>query len=129
MTSLLSEELGAYLDGLRAAFPAIEEVWLIGSRANHTAHAGSDWDFIAFADQAACDEIEVDAQWHRADVDLLVVVDGNEFKRPWGNPQAGTLEAWAWKRAGPTAATYIGSTWSDDEDAWVEQKFNAVRVR
>jgi hypothetical protein len=129
MTSLLSEELGTYLDELRVAYPAIEEIWLIGSRANNGVHAGSDWDFVAFADEETCQQIEVETRWHRADVDLLVVIDGDSFKRAWGKPKSGSLKEWSWKQNGPTSATYIGTKWSDDDEAWAEQVVKAVRVR
>ena len=129
MTAVLSEELGTYLDQLRSAYPEIREVWLIGSRANHSVHAGSDWDLIAFADEATCEAVEADSQWHRLDVDLLIVTDGNSFKRPWGRAKTGDLTKWEWHQVDPWSATYKGTKWPDDEEMWTEETLRAIRVR
>lgn len=129
MTARLSDELETWLDQLLVAYPAIREVWLIGSRANHRAHAGSDWDLVTFADEATCEAIEVDIQWHRADVDLLIVTDGDNFKRPWGRPKAGSLTKWEWRPTELGSATYKGTKWPDEDEMWTEELFQAVRIR
>lgn len=129
MTARLSDELETWLDQLLVAYPAIREVWLIGSRANRSAHAGSDWDLVAFADEATSEAVEADSQWHRPDVDLLVVTDGNNFKRPWGAPKAGSLTRWGWRQTDPGSATYEGTKWPDEDEMWTEERFQAVRVR
>jgi Polymerase beta, Nucleotidyltransferase len=41
-----------YVSALVSAYSAIREVWLYGSRANETARPDSDWDYLAFADEA-----------------------------------------------------------------------------
>jgi predicted nucleotidyltransferase len=41
---------GRYIRDLVAAYPAVKEVWLYGSRANGYADPDSDWDYLAFAD-------------------------------------------------------------------------------
>ena len=55
------------------AFPAIDEVWLCGSRAEGTATAASDWDLIAFGwDRLSADVVEPVRRFSAERFDLFV---------------------------------------------------------
>ena len=102
-----------YVSELVTKYPRIREIWLIGSRANGSATADSDWDYLAFADEETFIRLKSDPQINRDGVDLMVVRDGVNFASPWtdGNRQKqGTLAktggGWDWKRCSPTRATY-----------------------
>lgn len=79
----LPEELGMYVDDLRRRVPQIGEVWLLGPRVNDEHHRGSDWDLLAFADEAALRTIRSDPSLHRDDLHLSVVTDGDRFRPAW----------------------------------------------
>jgi predicted nucleotidyltransferase len=92
------------------------EVWLIGSRANETYKASSDWDFLVFGNKMLLNEISKIPIIKG--VDVLVVIDGNEFERPWclsdGTSKSGSLISWDWKKLSDSEATYKGTKWPAD---------------
>jgi len=100
-----------YVSQITAAYPAIREVWLIGSRANGTEGASSDWDYLAFADDNTLADLSRSVRFNWRGVDLLVVVDKVNFAEPWVNDKGqktGSLAAddWNWKRITETEASY-----------------------
>lgn len=92
------------------------ETWLMGSRANGSAHAGSDWDLLVFGDTTLLDSLKKGPPIQNADV--LVVHDGNDFCSPWadskGHIKSGSLAQWQWERKSPTSAVYSGTKWPND---------------
>lgn len=85
-----------YIRELVAAYPAIREVWLYGSRANGSVTPGSDWDYLAFADAGTLADLSRDVRFHVEGIDLMIVTDKVRFAKPWiddgrQNPKAGTL--------------------------------------
>lgn len=92
------------------------ETWLMGSRANGSARAGSDWDLLVFGDVTLLDSLKKESPPNNADV--LVVHDGNEFCSPWadskGRIKSGSLAQWKWERRSSTSAVYWGTKWPDD---------------
>lgn len=106
---LISLEIRGYLNKLVAKYPSIQEIWLIGSRVNRSAEA-KDWDFIVFADEDALAALEKDADFDMPDIDLLIVYDGDRFKKPRGN-KSGSLTEWGWRIIDPMngKAQYQGS--------------------
>lgn len=126
----LPEEIGMYVDGLRKACPAIEEVWLVGPRVNEPEHRGSDWELVAFADRRVLDAVRADRSWQRPDVSLLVVVDGDRYEKAWGGSESGSLSRLDWRLEDPHTATYVdgGAARRDGTDA-ARRRSSAVRVR
>jgi len=113
---LTEADANRYVAELVAAYPAIREVWLFGSRANGTAREDSDWDYLAFGDWIVLDALRSDARFRRAGVDLLVVTNGARFETPWLNPTGinwGSLgddmEGLRWKQLSATTATYTAT--------------------
>ena len=108
-----------YIGRLVQAYPSIREIWLLGSRANGSERPDSDWDCLAFGDDAgALNQLHNDPQFDDPKVDLLFVGPGlDEAIEPWCDP--GT----SWKKLGfghapggikwrvisPTEASYVES--------------------
>lgn len=110
-----------YVDLLRAEHPAIEQVWLVGPRANDENSQGAVWDLVAFGDEEVLQALREQEKWHRDDVALAIVVDGNRFEPAWGNGRGGTLTDLRWRIEDPQSATYA----VPDAD----ERVSAVRVR
>ena len=125
------------LDAPRAVAAAVnellergDEVWLIGSRANGTAKATSNWDFIVIGSSGTLGRLR--SQAPIPDLDLLVVFDGDEFSSPWpriedGNFKTGSLRRWQWQRLSEELATYEATKWPDDGAMEIATK-QAARV-
>jgi len=127
-------ELGAYVRKLAMKHPSVTEMWLLGSRANGTAKATSDWDILAFADESTFNALRDHHELQHPDVDLLVVksADGR-FEKPWGRTKSGTLEKWQWNRLSETEATYRSTKFVPDPGEahhgdFHEQILKAVRL-
>jgi len=106
------------------------EVWLIGSRANQSAKATSDWDLLVFGSLTLLNALAKEAPI--LGLDLLVVFDGEEFRSPWprqedGHYKTGRLERWQWAKLSEDAATYEGTKWPDDGPPEVAMK-RAIRI-
>lgn len=99
-----------YVAVLIAAYPAIREVWLIGSRADNTASPSSDWDYLAFADRFTFDDLaRRDGDLNDPAIDLLLVYDDDQFCKPWPDGERqkkGSLSGWEWRKQSDTHATY-----------------------
>lgn len=105
-----------FLSEVTRAHPGIREIWLLGSRAKGHERPDSDWNLLAFADEDTFQELRGNVQFRRADVELLVVRDGDEFREPWGdNPKHGYLSEWAWVKTSDREAQYHGTKWVQDE--------------
>ena len=60
-------DVQAYVNKIATAHRNVAEVWLLGSRANGTAIASSDWDLFAFADEATFDALVKNHELHHPD--------------------------------------------------------------
>ena len=105
-----------YVERLLRAYPAIREVWLIGSRANNCARPESDWDFLVFCDdELTFGDLHLDTSFNVPGIDLLVAVDNLNAFNPWSvDTDFGTktlrLDVLGnnldWQPVSDTAATY-----------------------
>ena len=108
----------AFLEDVGAASPDLASVWLIGSRANGTATAASDWDFVAFGTQATLQFLRQATALHRANTDFLVVTNGEDFEAAWGElDKTGCLTEWQWRSISESEAEYMQSRGGALEDA------------
>jgi len=114
---MLTSEMKQYIDNLKKAFPSIEAVWLIGSRANETCRDDSDWDFLVFSSIDIFKGVKGNTCLHRIDVDLLLVDDKGNFAKPFGEEKGGSLQKWKWCRVTEDLANYEGCKWIPDEEA------------
>jgi hypothetical protein len=106
----ITEEIGLYLDEMRAAYPAIEEVWLIGPRATEPGRRDAAWELLLFADADTIDALRRDRTQRRDDVVLLVVTEDEVIESLSREPRARSLEALGWRREDPNAASYAHSS-------------------
>ncbi len=105
-----------FLSEITDAHPGIREIWLFGSRAKGDERPGSDWNLLAFADEDTFKQLCRNLQFRRADTELLVVLDGDEFREPWGErPKSGYLSEWEWVKSSDREAQYHGTKWVQDE--------------
>jgi len=114
---MLSAEISSWLREVVTRVPGIREVWLLGSRANGTATAASDWDLLIFGDHTVRQRLLASPDLHRADVDFLLGDPGADgFSRVWG--EAGTLSrsSLSWALQSPITATYRSVKWIPDDD-------------
>jgi predicted nucleotidyltransferase len=117
--------VSSFLQTILERCPGIAEIWLVGSRANAAARVDSDWDLLAFADQQTLEDLRLVPGLARRDVDLLIVLDGNQFECPWERPdkpgkfKRGRLTAyidqdgvesssWEWTKLSDNEAEYAG---------------------
>lgn len=107
-----------YIDRLAVAYPGITEIWLFGSQANGTAGPNSDWDYLAFTDDASIlNALSEDKDFHDRDIDLFIAVDADRCMRPWPDPDGsreqvalgGDPGGMAWERLSPTEAIYLAA--------------------
>ena len=121
-----------YREELLRAYPSIKQIWLIGSRADGSAKSSSDWDYIVMADQSTLDALSAAPHFNDPVIDLLVVYDGNQFRKPWPDgdkEKRGSLTGWEWKEISEINATYKATKPQDNDDfcSWITLG-RAVRV-
>jgi predicted nucleotidyltransferase len=120
---VLEESVEKYIKRLISAYPTILSVWLLGSRANGSYKPDSDWDLLVFGSQKVFDDLKLNQSFHHANMDLLVVYNGNDFEKPWGEKQKrGSLTGWKWKALSETESTYRATKSIFGEDG--EEEFN-----
>ena len=127
----MDPQTSAFLEQVVAMSPGLTSVWLVGSRANGTATAASDWDFIAFGTQATLKFLRETTALHRAKTDFLVVTNGEDFQAAWGEvSKSGSLSEWQWKSLSESESEYMQSKWVEREDGSgvVVTRGRAVRV-
>ena len=106
-------ELSAFVSHLLARCLSIRSVWTLGPG-----------EFLVFADPAALRSLRKCDELHRADVEVLVVVDGDSFENAWGGRKlSGSLARWAWRQVSPELAYFDESRWKEGDAGGV------VRVR
>lgn len=104
---VLNQDVEDYVNSLVKEYPDIESVWLIGSRANESFNENSDWDFLVFGSRETLKALSDETRFHKDNIDLLVVYDGNDFEKPWGEKKkSGSLTCWEWKKLSFSKAQY-----------------------
>jgi len=131
----LNQEIVPYVKQLMSAFPGIQSIWLIGSRANENYRIDSDWDLLAFSDGRTFSKMKQDRSLRNPDVDLLVVYNGNDFEEPWPvttearpNPKGGSLQSWKWHKQSETKATYRATKDLEDGKFDIIENRKAIRI-
>ena len=117
-----------YAEALATSCPEVETIWLIGSRANGTQRANSDWDLLVFAATGGLECLATHSEHHRDDVDCLVQT-GPTFKRAWGEAKSLSLPELKWQDLSPSLAAYIGKKWSDREGSTGVVPINQKAIR
>ena len=100
-------------------YPEIEEIWLIGSRVNGSERPNSDWDYLIFGTERVINSLRQQPRLNASNIDLLIVYDGNRFKKPWRDGsqiKSGSLSGWGWEVTGDGTAIYRAAKWRSGED-------------
>ena len=109
-------KIDGFLSKVTRAYPRMREIWLLASPVKGRRRHGSAWKLLAFADEDTFQQLRRDSRFRRADVELLVVRDGDEFREPWGdNSEPGYLSEWQWVKTSEREAQYYGTKWVQDE--------------
>ena len=107
-----AKELSAFVSHVLLHGLEIRAVWSVG-HADDAAVPGR-CELLVFADRPTLQRLRKSAHPHRADIDLLVVVDGDEFENAWGEHRvSGSLARWAWRQVSPELAYYDESKWAE----------------
>jgi hypothetical protein len=73
---------------------------------------------VIFADTPTLAILRKSDRLHRADVQALVVFDGDQFHDAWGPDRTpGSLARWAWRQDEPDVAYYSEAKWADGNRA------------
>jgi hypothetical protein len=119
-------ELSDFLSRVLVRGLDIRAVWSVGNADVAVPTGDRGYELLAFADRRTLDNLRRSDHLHRADVELLVVIDGDRFENAWGQRRlSGSLARWAWRQVSPELAYY-------DESKWAEQASGiggVVRVR
>lgn len=122
---LVPADLTTFISRLTMCSLDMRALWSIGNADTSPAAAQRVHEFLAFADGRTLSTLRRNGHLHRADVALLVVIDGDRFENAWGSSLSGSLARWAWRQVSPQLAYY-------DESKWAEREANpgaVVRVR
>jgi predicted nucleotidyltransferase len=125
----MNNELEKYIKELTDAFVGIKSIWLFGSRANNRQKPLSDWDLLVFADSNTYEAIKIDEYYHRGAVDLLVVIDNNQFIKPWGKEKIGSINEWAWNELTESEAEYNHIKFISDKPGSDSGEFEKLRLK
>jgi hypothetical protein len=122
--------LSAFLSRVLVSCLEIRAVWSSADAGSSLAAASHQ--LIVFADTKTLASLRRSDQLHRADVELLVVFDGDHFENAWG-PQrlSGSLSRWAWRQVSDELAYFDESKWApsaSDAGAVVRVRRQAVLI-
>lgn len=122
--------LSAFLSRVLVSCLEIRAVWSSADAGSRL--AGASHQLIVFADRPTLLNLRRSAELHRADVELLVVFDGDQFENAWG-PQrlSGSLSRWAWRQVSDELAYFDESKWGPaggDAGAVIRVRRQAVLV-
>ncbi len=105
---MLDNAIELYLKQVVAVCPEIKAIWLFGSRANGTATSSSDWDFLAFGDDATYERLHLATELHRENVDFMVMTNEDDFQNVWGSlEKIGSLTVWEWSKTSDLSGQYM----------------------
>lgn len=125
-STILTKAVSDYVQRLTCSYPAIDSIWLVGSRANPSDRPPNDWDLIVFGTNEVLAGLSNDAdRFETEDIDLLVVTDKDRFRSPWprigegggfkeghlfpresDGPHGGTELGWEWTQISAEKAAY-----------------------
>jgi len=107
-------ELSAFLSRVLVCCLDIRAVWSSGEAGSVL--AATSHQLIVFADRQTLLSLRKSGELHRADVELLVVFDGDQFENAWGPRRlSGSLSRWAWRQVNDQLAYFDESKWAPRE--------------
>jgi hypothetical protein len=128
----ISAELSQFLARVLLHCLDIRAVWSVGHaevgvKARRDLH-----ELLVFANAQTLHILRRTDHLHRADVQVLVVFDGEQFESAWGACRlSGSLARWAWRQVAPDVAYYDESKWAsraDEANALVRVRRKALLI-
>ena len=115
VTTPAPAELSRFVSSVLAHCLDIRAVWWTGTAADLPPRPDR---LVIFADTATLAILRKSDRLHRADVQALVVFDGDRFQDAWGPDRAaGSLARWAWRQDEPDVAYYSEAKWAHGDRA------------
>jgi hypothetical protein len=109
----VAAEPSALLSRILACCLDLQSVWSLGHDCS-APQARRGHELLLFADRPTLHALRKSNPLHRADVQVLVVIDGDRFENVWGPHRlSGSIARWAWRPVASDVAYY-------DESRWVE---------
>jgi hypothetical protein len=125
-----AEQLSAFLSHVLLHGLEIRAVWSVGHADDLPVQRLCE--LLVFADGPTLQRLRKSARPHRAAIDVLVVVDGDQFENAWGERRvSGSLARWAWRQVSPEVAYYDESKWAEhggDRSAVVRVRRKAILI-
>lgn len=121
-----AQAITGFVHCVLATCPDMGPVWSLGHDPGEPWAHLLQWRLLGFADAAALSRLRASKHLHRADIEFLVVVDGERFASAWGPGDCcGSLAQCAWRQTASNEAHY-------DESRWAQRNASdrvVVRVR
>ena len=93
-------------------------VWSIDHEPEESRAGAAPRRLLAFADAGTLKRLRICTYLHSAQVEFLVVTDGDAFASAWGPSKlSGSLARWAWRQTSADEAFYDESRWAGEEGA------------
>jgi hypothetical protein len=122
---LPTADIQRFVSSVLVGCPEISSVWSMEHAPDAPSPAAAAHELLAFADKATLQRLRRSENLQRADVEFLVVIDGDVFESAWGPRKlSGSLARWAWRQISAHEAYYDESRWAQLGEAG-----NVVRVR
>lgn len=118
-------EISAFAALLFARCLDIRSVWSIECLDRDRSPDSPCYELLVFADERTLERLRKCDELRRADLEVLIVTDGDRFENVWGPRKlSGSLGRWAWQQVSPDEAYFDESRWAD-----AGQAGRVVRVR
>ena len=96
----------------------IEAVWSLDHAPGEAWRELPHCRLLAIASAAVLKRLQACEHLHHSQIELLVVVDGDEFASAWGAVRSrGSLARWAWRQTNGSEAFYDEPCWDEREGA------------
>lgn len=113
VTTPVPAELSRFVSSVLVHCPDIRAVWWSGDSDTAADLLPRLHRLVILADTPTLEILRKSERLHRADVQALVVFDGNQFQDAWGPDRAaGSLARWAWRQDEPHVAYYSEAKWA-----------------
>jgi hypothetical protein len=109
----LPADLSLFLSSVLVHCLGIRMVWWVHDAGGDAGLPARLRRLVIFADSPTLRILRRSDHLHRADVQALVVFDGDQFENAWGPERvSGSLARWAWRQDAAEVAYYSESNWA-----------------
>ena len=113
VTTAAPADLSRFLSSLLVHCLEVRAVWLVGYADGVAEPPAKPYELVVFGDASTLRILRRNDHLHHADVQALIVFDGDQFENAWGRDRiSGSLARWAWRQDGPDVAYCDESKWA-----------------